>query len=121
MMLKTFKGDAITVKKGEPIEIPAEVTGLPMPKVEWLKDEVIIAEPTETLLMDTKEINRIQSNTKLSIPAAARLDKGIFTVTASNRLGSASHTIKVNVLGKWSDIMYVVCFSSFLDTVSMNQ
>lgn len=107
MMLKTFKGDAITVKKGEPIEIPAEVTGLPMPKVEWLKDEVIIVEPTETLLMDTKEINRMQCNTKLSIHAAARLDKGIFTVIASNRLGSASHTIKVKVLGKWSDIMYI--------------
>ncbi|XP_064868260.1 titin-like [Oncorhynchus nerka] len=99
-MLKTFKGDAITVKKGEPIEIPAEVTGLPMPKVEWLKDEVIILEPTETLLMDTKEINRMQCNTKLSIPAAARLDKGIFTVIASNRLGSASHTIKVKVLDR---------------------
>lgn len=100
-MLKVFKGDNITVKKGEPIEIPAEATGLPPPKVEWFKDEVIIAEPTETLLMETKEVNRMKVDTKLSIPVAARKDKGTYTITASNRLGNASHTITVMVLGEY--------------------
>ena len=69
--------------------------------MEWFKDEVIIAEPTETLLMETKEVNRMKVDTKLSIPVAARKDKGTYTITASNRLGNASHTITVMVLGEY--------------------
>lgn len=101
-MLKHFKGDLIRVRKNEPIEIPAEVTGLPMPKIEWLKDDVVIDTPTEKLLIETKEIDRVTSHTKLSIPGVTRMDKGTYTVSASNRLGSPSHSITVEVLGKLS-------------------
>lgn len=99
-MLKHFKGDLIRARKNEPIEMPAEVTGLPMPKIEWLKDDVVIDMPTEKLLIETKEINRVTSHSKLSIPGVVRLDKGTYTVNASNRLGSVSHHITVEVLGK---------------------
>lgn len=99
-MLKQFKGDTITVKKGTPIEIPADILGLPIPKVEWSKDDVVIEEPTETLLMETVETGRMNCKSTLSIPAANRRDRGSYTVTASNNMGSAKHTISVMVLGE---------------------
>ena len=99
-MRTTFKGDTLTVKKGEPIDIPADVLGLPIPKVEWSKDDVVIDQPTETLLIDTVETGRMNCKTKLSIPAANRKDRGSYTVTASNNMGSAKHTVFVMVLGE---------------------
>lgn len=94
------KGESITVKKGELIEIPADIIGLPIPKVEWDKDDVVIAKPTDALLIDTVVTGRLNAKTKLSIPEASRKDCGSFTVTASNNMGSAKHTIYVTVLGE---------------------
>lgn len=99
-MLKQFKGDTITVKKGESIEIPADVLGLPIPKIEWSKDDVVIEKPTETLLMETNVTGRMNCKTMLSIPAANRRDRGSYTVAASNNMGSAKHTVYVMVLGE---------------------
>lgn len=99
-MLKHFKGDLITVKKGEPIEIPADIIGLPIPKVEWTKDDVVIEASTDTLLMETEVTGRMNCKTVLSIPAANRRDRGSYTVSASNNMGSAKHTITVMVLGE---------------------
>lgn len=98
-MLKQFKADTITVRKGEPIEIPADVLGLPIPKIEWTKDDVVIV-PTETLLIDTQVTGRLNAKTSLTIPAANRRDRGSYTVSASNNMGSAKHTIYVMVLGE---------------------
>lgn len=99
-MLKHFKGDSIVVKKGDSIEIPADVLGLPIPKIEWSKDDVIIAKPTESLLMETEVTGRMNCKTKLSIPSVSRRDRGNYTVTASNNMGSAKHTVSVMVLGE---------------------
>lgn len=99
-MLKHFKGDSIVVKKGEAIEIPADVLGLPIPKIEWSKDDVIIEKPTDSLLMETQVTGRMNCRTKLSIPSVNRRDRGNYTVSASNNMGSAKHTISVMVLGE---------------------
>lgn len=99
-MLKHFKGDSIVVKKGDSIEIPADVLGLPIPKIDWSKDDVIIAKPTENLLMETEVTGRMNCKTKLSIPSATRRDRGSYTVSGSNNMGSAQHTITVMVLGE---------------------
>lgn len=99
-MLKIFKADTITVRKGEPIEIPADVLGLPIPKIEWTKDDVLIDKPTEALLLDTVVTGRLNCKTTLSIPSANRRDRGTYTLTASNNMGSAHHTTYVMVLGE---------------------
>lgn len=99
-MLKHFKGDSIVVKKGDAIEIPADVLGLPIPKIEWSKDDVIMEKPTESLLMETEVTGRMNCKTKLSIPTVNRRDRGNYTVSASNNMGSAKHTISVMVLGE---------------------
>ncbi|KAJ8352204.1 hypothetical protein SKAU_G00236800 [Synaphobranchus kaupii] len=99
-LLKHFKGDAIIVKTGATIEIPAEVVGLPMPTIEWSKDKVVIEKPTEMLLIETEEVHRTKANTKLSIPVTMRQDKGLYTLTASNRLGEAKRIIRVEILDR---------------------
>ena len=99
-MLKVFKGDCITVRKGDPIEIPADVIGLPIPKVEWFKDDVLMEESSESVLMETVETGRMNCKTCVSIPLANRRDKGSYTVTASNNMGSCKHTVFVMVLGE---------------------
>lgn len=88
------------MKKGDAIEIPADVLGLPIPKIEWSKDDVIIQKPTESLLMETETTGRMNCTTKLSVPSANRRDRGNYTVTASNNMGCAKHTVSVMVLGE---------------------
>lgn len=60
-ILKFFKSNAIIVKKGAAIDIPAEVKGLPLPTVQWMKDGVVIEKPDEEkMTMETEEV-RIHS------------------------------------------------------------
>lgn len=53
-VLKFFKSNTITVKKGSAIDIPAEVNGLPLPTLQWTKDDVVINE--EKMTMETEEV-----------------------------------------------------------------
>lgn len=39
------------MKKGSAIDIPAEVTGLPLPTVQWMKDDVVIEKADEEKMM----------------------------------------------------------------------
>lgn len=88
------------MKAGEPVSIPADVTGLPMPKIEWSKNEKVIDKPTDALNITKEEVSRSEAKTELSIPKAVREDKGTYTITASNRLGSVFRNVHVEVYGK---------------------
>lgn len=56
-ILKFFKSNAIIVKKGSAIDIPAEVKGLPLPTLRWMKDDVEIEKPDEEkMTMETEEV-----------------------------------------------------------------
>lgn len=88
------------MKAGEPVNIPADVTGLPMPKIEWSKNETVIEKPTDALKITKEEVSRSEAKTELSIPKAVREDKGTYTITASNRLGSVFRNVHVEVYGK---------------------
>uniref|UniRef100_A0A4W5MS57 Fibronectin type-III domain-containing protein n=1 Tax=Hucho hucho TaxID=62062 RepID=A0A4W5MS57_9TELE len=81
-ILEHFKRDTIIVRKGAAIEIPAEVVGLPMPEVQWSKDDVVIPMATETLLMEFEEVARTKCTTKISIPETIRGDKGDYKLAA---------------------------------------
>lgn len=98
--LKFFKSDAIVVKKGAAIEIPAEIFGLPLPTFEWTKNGVVIDQPTETMMLESEEINRQTINTKIGIPETVRQDTGIYKLTATNTRGVGQRTIRVDILGK---------------------
>lgn len=56
-ILKFFKSNSITVRKGSAVDIPAEVTGLPLPTLQWMKDNVVMEKPEdETMTMETEEV-----------------------------------------------------------------
>lgn len=56
-ILKYFKHNAIIVKKGVAIDIPAEVVGLPLPTLQWMKDDVVIDTPDGAkMMMETEEV-----------------------------------------------------------------
>lgn len=56
-ILKFFKSNAIIVRKGSAIDIPAEVKGLPLPTIQWMKDDVVIEKPDEEkMTMETEEV-----------------------------------------------------------------
>lgn len=62
-ILKFFKSNAIIVKKGSAIDIPAEVKGLPLPTLQWLKDDVVIEKPDEEkMTMETEEVRMSQKD-----------------------------------------------------------
>lgn len=88
------------MKAGEPVNIPADVTGLPMPKIEWDKNEVLIDQTSSALKITKEEVSRSEAKTELILPATVRDDKGTYTVRASNRLGTAFRNVHVEVYGK---------------------
>lgn len=98
--MKFFKSDAIVVKKGAAIEIPAEILGLPLPTFEWTKNGLVIDAPTETMTLESEEINRQTINTKIGIPETVRQDTGFYKLTATNFRGTGQRTVRVDVLGK---------------------
>lgn len=56
-ILKYFKSNAIIVRKGAAIDIPAEVRGLPLPALQWMKDDVELEKPDEEkMTMETEEV-----------------------------------------------------------------
>lgn len=95
------RGDTIKVKAGEPVNIPAEITGLPMPKIEWSKNDVVIEKVPPSMKIVKQELSRSEAKSEVSIPNAQRGDKGTYIITASNRLGAANRTANVEVFGKY--------------------
>lgn len=102
----SVRGDTIKVMAGEPVNIPADVTGLPMPKIEWSKNETVIEKPTDALKITKEEVSRSEAKTEVIIPKAVRQDKGTYTITASNRLGSVFRNVHVEVYGKQYAFFY---------------
>lgn len=96
----SVRGDTIKVMAGEPVNIPADVTGLPMPKIEWSKNETVIEKSTDALKITKEEVSRSEAKTEVIISKAVRQDKGTYTITASNRLGSVFRNVHVEVYGK---------------------
>lgn len=59
-ILKFFKRNTITVRKGSAIDIPAEVRGLPLPTLQWMKDDVGIDKPDEEkMTIETAEVRLV--------------------------------------------------------------
>uniref|UniRef100_A0A8C5WLN5 Titin n=1 Tax=Leptobrachium leishanense TaxID=445787 RepID=A0A8C5WLN5_9ANUR len=88
---------ADAVKAGEPVNIPADVTGLPLPKIEWSKNEVLMEKSTPAVKIEKQELSRSDAKTEVIIASAQRGDRGTYTITASNRLGSVYRSANVEV------------------------
>lgn len=114
-LLKYFKSNTIIVKKGAAIEIPTEVAGLPLPSFEWTKNGVVIEKSTETMTLESEEINRQTIKTKIDIPETVRQDTGLYKLAATNIHGTGQEIIRVDILG-----MTLICHDILITLIEIN-
>lgn len=97
----------LTAKAGTKIELPADITGKPEPKVKWTKADLILKED-DRISIDTKP-----GHSTVSIAKTKRDDSATYIVEAVNSSGRATATVDVNILGTVI-ILYNIRANNFL-------
>lgn len=89
----------LTARAGTKIELPADVTGKPEPKVKWTKADLNLR-PDDRLTINTQP-----GHSKLSIANTTRGDTATYIIQAVNTCGRATATVDVNILGTKSILL----------------
>lgn len=84
----------LTAKAGSKIELPADITGKPEPKVKWTKADLVL-KPDDRITIDTKP-----GHSTVSIAKTKRDDSATYIIEAVNSSGRATATVDVNILGQ---------------------
>uniref|UniRef100_A0A3B4TD88 Immunoglobulin like and fibronectin type III domain containing 1, tandem duplicate 2 n=1 Tax=Seriola dumerili TaxID=41447 RepID=A0A3B4TD88_SERDU len=84
----------LTAKAGSKIELPAEVTGKPEPRVKWTKADLVL-KPDDRVTIDTKP-----GHSTVTIAKTKRDDSSTYIIEATNSSGRATATVDVNILDK---------------------
>lgn len=84
--------EGLSVKAGENLKLKVTVTGRPVPKVIWYKDDVEITKK----MMD---ITNIPGSSTLFVRDADRTYRGLYTIEATNGSGTKKESILVQVQG----------------------
>lgn len=84
----------LTAKAGSKIELPAEVTGKPEPRVKWTKADLVL-KPDDRISIDTKP-----GHSTVTIAKTKRDDSSTYIIEATNSCGRATATVDVNILGR---------------------
>lgn len=95
----------IVVIEGEKLSIPVPFRAVPVPTVSWHKDGKEV-KASDRLTMKNDHISA-----HLEVPKSVRADAGIYTITLENKLGSATASINVKVIGNHSLMKYQECFT----------
>lgn len=88
-------------EEGCDVSIVAKVSGCPFPTLTW--QSASLAKPEEKVAVKyDQHINKLVTQDKctLLIHDASRHDNAIYSLTASNSLGTVTKDIKLTVLGK---------------------
>lgn len=88
-------------EEGCDVSIVAKVSGCPFPTLTWQKASLAKPEEKEAVHYD-QHINKLVTQDKctLLIQDASRHDSAVYSLTASNSLGTVTKDIKLTVLGK---------------------
>lgn len=88
-------------EEGCDVSIVAKVSGCPFPTLTWKKANLAKPEEKAAVQYD-QHINKLVTQNKctLLIQQASRLDSALYSLTASNSLGTATKDIKLAVLGE---------------------
>lgn len=100
--------NGVIIRAGDPLRLPAVVTGRPQPEVKWNRDEAEIDK--ERMVVETEG-----KNSTLFIKAAVRADHGNYKISGSNSSGTKTAETRVEVMGKSykNPSCYIFCFSFF--------
>lgn len=85
--------NGVIIKAGEPLKLPAVVTGRPQPEVKWVKDEAEIDK--EHMIVETQG-----KNSTLFIKKAVRADHGKYQISGANSSGTKTAETRVDVMGQ---------------------
>lgn len=93
--------EAMEGEEGCDVSIVAKVSGCPFPTLTWQKASVAKPEEKAAVQYD-QHLNKLVTQDKctLLIQQASRNDSALYSLTASNSLGTVTKTIKLSVLGK---------------------
>lgn len=84
----------LTIKEGEPIYFDVKVSGEPAPDVEWHLDGKQIPETSH------RRVENVPYNTKFHNDNPERKDSGTYKITATNKYGTDTVEIEINVICK---------------------
>jgi hypothetical protein len=87
--------DTAYFDKGENVIIKIPFTGVPRPKISWLKE----GEKIETGAHFNVEVK--ERHAVLTIRDASRIDNGPYSIVAENELGMDNAIIKIQISGEW--------------------
>lgn len=76
---------------GQPVSLECVADGQPQPEVTWLKERRPVIEGAHI---------RIFANGTLAITSTQRSDAGLYTCTAKNLVGRASHDMRLAIQGE---------------------
>lgn len=85
--------NGVLIRAGEPLRLPAVVTGRPQPEVKWTKDNADI--DVERMIVET-----MGKASTLFIKTATRADHGLYQITGTNSNGTKTAETKVDVMGQ---------------------
>lgn len=93
--------EAMEGEEGCDVSIVAKVSGCPFPTLTWQKASVAKPEEKAAVQYD-QHMNKLVTQDKctLLIQQASRNDSALYSLTASNSLGTVTKDIKLSVLGK---------------------
>lgn len=95
----------IVVIEGEKLSIPVPFRAVPVPTVSWHKDG------KEVKASDRLTMKNDHVSAHLEVPKSVRADAGVYTITLENKLGSATASVNVKVIGNHSLMKYQLCFT----------
>lgn len=84
----------LTAKAGSKIELPAEVTGKPEPRVKWTKADLVLKAD------DRVSVDTTPGHSTVTIAKTKRDDSSTYIIEATNSSGRATATVDVNILGE---------------------
>ncbi|PIK60955.1 putative titin [Apostichopus japonicus] len=87
----------VTIRAGGKATISAIITGLPVPDVTWLKDDVPLETTKRVSISEDKQEKLI---VKMILDKAERSDLGTYTLTAANDVGKDLVKMTITVLDK---------------------
>lgn len=84
----------LTVREGEPIYIDVKISGEPAPDVTWLVNDKILTSVAH------RRVDNVPYNSKLFNDSPERKDSGTYKITATNKYGTDTAEIDINVTSK---------------------
>lgn len=85
--------DVVQYKAGASVKLNVGIIAKPLPTIEWLKDG------KELMTSSSVSVEHTTDSSAVLIKDAARLHTGSYEVRIKNVLGSASATIRIEILG----------------------